>query len=371
MGASAWGQNVAPTISGSPSKSATVGVAYAFQPTAADANGNALIFSIFNKPGWGTFDTSTGRLSGTPTVPYTHSNITIRVSDGLLTASLPVFTISVTGAPAGSAPIISGMPIKTAQVGSAYVFQPTASDPQGRTLGFSIMNKPGWATFSTATGRLSGTPTAIFTHSNIVISVSNGLQKVSLPAFAITVSAGSVNSPPSISGTPPISITAGTAYNFQPTASDVNGDPLTFSVANKPSWAIFNSATGRLSGTPSATQIGTYSNVIISVSDAQSTRSLPAFSIAVNANVLGSATVTWTIPTRNEDGSSLTDLTSYRIYYGTSPSNLDRVVPVTNSGLTSYVIDNLSPGTYYFSLTAINSRNEESQRTNPVSKVVQ
>jgi hypothetical protein len=362
----------APVISGSPIKTATVGVAYAFQPSATDSDGNRLTFSISNRPGWATFNTSTGRLSGIPTVPYTHSNIVISVSDGTSKQSLPVFSISVTASTASSALIISGAPIKTAAVGSAYSFQPTTMDTSGKPLAFSIVNKPGWATFSTTTGRISGTPAQPATHSNISLSVSNGISKSALPIFSITVSAGSqpANAPPTISGTPTTAINAGSAYAFQPTAADVNGDPLTFSIVNMPSWAAFNTSTGRLSGTPNASQIGTYSGVTISVSDGKASRSLPGFSIAVNATSLGSATLSWTPPNLNTDGSALTNLSGYRIYYGTSASALSQTIQLNGTGLTTYVISNLSPATYYFALTAVNAANVESDKSNVVSKVI-
>ena len=71
------------------------------------------------------------------------------------------------------------------------------------------------------------------------------------------------------------------AYNFQPSGADPDGDTLTYSVPEPPSWATFNTSTGRLSGTPSAAQAGTYSNIVIRVSDGTASASLPAFSITV------------------------------------------------------------------------------------------
>ena len=85
-----------------------------------------------------------------------------------------------------------------------------------------------------------------------------------------------------ISGTPPTSVTQGTAYSFQPTASDPDGNPLTFSITNRPSWATFSTTTGRLQGTPTASNVGTISNIAISVSDGQATAQLPAFAIVVS-----------------------------------------------------------------------------------------
>ncbi len=275
--------NTAPIISGSPATSATTGEAYSFQPTASDADGNTLTFSIENKPSWANFDTLTGSLSGTPASVGTFSNILISVSDGQAVVSLPAFSITVeTTAPANRAPTIAGSPPTSVTEGQAYNFLPTASDADGNTLAFSIQNKPSWASFNTSTGRLSGTPASVGTFSNILISVSDGQATASLSAFSIAVTAAApTNRPPTISGSPTTSVTAGQAYNFQPTGNDADGDTLTFSIQNKPSWATFNTSTGRLSGTPAS--VGTFSNILISVSDGQAIASLSAFSIAVTA----------------------------------------------------------------------------------------
>jgi hypothetical protein len=76
-----------------------------------------------------------------------------------------------------------------AVVGSNYALTPSARDADGDTLAFSIQNKPAWATFSTATGALTGTPTSTGTFANVVISVSDGKSSASLPNFTITVAA--------------------------------------------------------------------------------------------------------------------------------------------------------------------------------------
>lgn len=91
-----------------------------------------------------------------------------------------------------------------------------------------------------------------------------------------------VNDLPTISGTPITTADIGKVYSFIPTASDVDGDPLTFSIENKPQWASFNSATGQLIGTPYDSDAGTYSSIVISVSDGRGgTASLEPFNIFV------------------------------------------------------------------------------------------
>jgi hypothetical protein len=364
-------QNQSPAISGAPVTTVQATQAYSFQPTGSDPDGDALTYSITNRPTWATFSTSTGRLSGTPATTNvgTFANIVVRVSDGRATASLPAFTISVT-APANRAPTIAGTAPTTARVGSAYSFQPTASDPDNDALGFTIQNRPSWASFDTATGRLSGTPSATGTTSNIIVSVSDGRVATSLGAFSITVSAAA-NTAPSISGTPATAATVGTPYSFQPSASDANGDTLAWTIENRPSWLTFNTATGRLSGTPS--EAGTASNIIIRVSDGAATASLASFSITTTGGVVstGSATVSWQAPTQNTDGSALSDLAGYRIVYGTNQSSMNQTIQISNPGTTAYVIDGLTSATWYFAVKAYTTAGSESSNSSIASKTIQ
>ena len=179
------------------------------------------------------------------------------------------------------------------------------------------------------------------------------------------------NRAPTISGSPPTALVVGQSYDFTPSASDPDGDPLTFSIQNRPAWATFSAATGRLNGTPGAGDVGQFSNVQISVSDGRGAQaSLNAFSIAVNQIAMGSATLSWNPPTANADGTPITDLAGYRIYYGRSASGLDELVVISNPGTTRWVVDNLSATTWFFSMTSYNTAGIESARSPVVSRTL-
>lgn len=179
-----------------------------------------------------------------------------------------------------------------------------------------------------------------------------------------------LNSAPTISGSPPPSILEGQPYEFTPTASDVDGDTLEFTIARKPSWASFDRTTGRLAGTPDSEDVGNFTNIGISVSDGTVSAALTAFDITVNQIALGQATLSWNPPTANSDGSTLTDLSGYRIYYGRNRDNLTEVVVLNNPGLTRYVVENLSPARWYFSMTSRNSEGVESVRSALAAKTI-
>jgi hypothetical protein len=267
-------------------------------------------------------------------------------------------------------PVISGTPSGSVTVGQSYAFVPSASDPEGATLNFSIANKPPWAYFNTSTGRLAGTPTtaAEGVHVDIVIRVSDGKLTAELPAFDIEVTAG--NAAPTISGTPPASAQEGQAYSFRPAAADPDGDPLSFTIANRPPWASFDPQTGRLFGTPGAGTAGIYKDITIRVSDGALVSALPAYSISVEQSSLGSATLSWTPPTQRIDGTPLDNLAGYRIRYGTAPGSYTSQLQIPNPGITSCVIENLPPGTYYFVAIAYDAVGLESAPSAAVSKTI-
>lgn len=84
----------------------------------------------------------------------------------------------------------------------------------------------------------------------------------------------------------------------------------------------------------------------------------------------GSTTLSWTPPTQNTDGSTLTNLAGYRIAYGTSATALTQTIQVANAGISSYVVNGLAPGTYYFAVRSYSSSGSESANSNVASKTL-
>lgn len=177
------------------------------------------------------------------------------------------------------------------------------------------------------------------------------------------------NNPPVISGNPPPSVVIGQPYDFTPTASDADGDSLTFSIQGKPGWATFAAATGALTGTPQEGDVGPYEGISISASDGSASDEL-GFSINVTQTGEGSVALSWQAPTQNTDGTALTDLAGYKIYYGTTRGNYTEQVEIANPGLTTFVVDNLSPNTWYFVATSLNDDGIESDFSGVASATV-
>lgn len=226
--------NRAPTIGGAPATTVLQGNAYSFVPTAADADDDTLTFSITNMPVWASFNTSSGALTGTPSSEHVGvtAGVIISVSDGTTSAALPAFSIEVTAS--NAAPTISGTPAVSVNMNTAYLFEPVAEDSDSDELTFSISNKPAWASFSTSTGALSGTPqrSDVGTTQGIVISVSDGALSASLPAFNLQVVA--VNEAPQAendSFSLPFSLSGTYTLNVLANDTDPDNDSLSITFA--------------------------------------------------------------------------------------------------------------------------------------------
>jgi hypothetical protein len=134
-------------------------------------------------------------------------------------------------------------------------------------------------------------------------------------------------------------------------------------------WLAMAVVTGALAGCGGGASSQSASSVSSTGSSPPVTSQSPPPAPAPTPTV-GAAELSWTAPDQNTDGSTLTNLAGYRIYYGTSANTLDQVIQINTVGITAYVIDNLTTGTYYFSIRAYNSVGMESALSNVVSDTI-
>jgi len=127
------------------------------------------------------------------------------------------------------------------------------------------------------------------------------------------------------------------------------------------------SGTASSSGSATGTGAGTANTTSGTGTVASNTQATPPVKTTTTSGV---ATLDWLPPTQNSDGSVLTNLAGYTVYYGTSPSNLSQSVKVTNPGLTAYSVTNLTSGTWYFAVTSYSADGIESARTSTVSTTI-
>jgi hypothetical protein len=164
----------------------------------------------------------------------------------------------------------------------------------------------------------------------------------------------------SISGAPDRTARVNDTYSFAPQVTAQPTANLQFSISNRPSWASFNTATGALSGVPGIADTGVHGGILIGVSDGYTQDSLPVFEITVTDGGTRNVTLNWQAPTELVDGSPLTDLAGFRLYYGRASTDYEDVVEI-HAGLSSFVVEGLETGkTWYFSATAYRSNGMES-----------
>ena len=265
----------------------------------------------------------------------------------LVTALLSMLSLS---APAAGM-TLSGIPPTTGTVGELYRFAPVVLNANGSRLQFTYVNKPVWSGNYPSSGLILGIPREPGVYANIRIRAWDGKRLAMLPPFTIHVT-------------------------DTPTVLAPAGSRLTYKVANKPAWTQFNTATGALWGTPTASSVGTFANIRISVLEGENTASLPAFSIAVapavpSSGALGTAFLSWSKPVKNTDGSILTNLAGYLIRYGTSTGTLNNQFSIASATSTGAEIQNLSRGKWYFEIAAINAANIAGQFSPTASKTIQ
>jgi len=259
-------------------------------------------------------------------------------------------------------------------VGQSYAFRPIVRDPDGQRLGFTIANRPAWATFDRTSGRLAGRPARSLAgrlYRNILVCASDGRARACLPAFSIRIAAS--NRAPRISGTPSRTARVGAGYSFKPRAFDADRQRIWFLIVNKPAWATFDRQTGRLSGTPRAFHAGrTTRGVRIAVTDGYSRTWLPAYSLQVGGSPVGSgsARLSWSAPTRNTDGSRVTSLRGFVIEYGTRRDQLNGRLDVRGESVRAAVVEDLAPATWYFGVRAVSTAGIESGLSELVSTTI-
>ena len=201
------------------------------------------------------------------------------------------------------APVITSTAVTTIDEDALYSYTFTVTDANaGDTLTLSAPTLPAWLSFTANTGVLSGTPDNDDVGPHVVkLRVNDGTIDVDQD-FTITVA--NTNDAPTITGTPITTAVEGVAYSFTVIGADVDvGASLNYQLSNQPTWLSVNGS-GVVSGTPTNSDVGTASNIVIGVSDGTETTSLPAFTIVVDADMDGDGVGNSADPDIDGDGMS-------------------------------------------------------------------
>jgi hypothetical protein len=339
---SAASTNHAPVLASIGGKSVSEGSALSFVVSATDADNDTLTYSASNLPSGASFSASTRTFSWTPGYSQSgaYSAVHFQVSDGKATDTEDI-TITVNNT--NRAPVLAAIGNKSVNAGQALSFTISATDADSNTLTYSASNLPSGATFTASTRTFTWTPTSsqVGTFSGVRFQVSDGTA-TDYENITITVNAASTptptptptpppsggggggGSPPSTDNAPVLaaigskSVNEGSVLSFTISATDADGDTLTYSASNLPSGANFNTSTRTFSWTPSYTQAGTYTSVHFQVSDGEKIdyenvsiivadiSTAPVIASIGNKLVTVGQTVKFTISATDAEGGTLT-----------------------------------------------------------------
>ena len=270
-----------PTLQPIGDRSIAEGQTLAFTVLASDADGDALTLSATGLPEGATFDAQTGAFTWTAPYQAGHAagsvaGVTFTATDGRNPASE---VIDITVADVNRAPVLAPIGNQVVGEGQTLTFVVGASDPDGDVTSVTASGLPAGAAFdgttfswATAFGDAGNHPVA-FTASDGALTDQE----------SVVLTVGDVNRPPVLNAIADQSIAEGQTLSFTASATDPDGQAVTYSSPNLPIGATLNPTTGAFSWTPGFGQSGVYPNVQVVASDGQDA-SVATFAIAV-ANV--------------------------------------------------------------------------------------
>ncbi len=262
----------------SPLPGGTVGVAYS---QALSASGGTSPYTwTAGLPAWLSLNSSTGALTGIPTVAGT-IDFTVRVTDAAGAAATKSFTLTILG----GLSITTASPLPAATVGVAYG-QTLAATGGVTPYTWAATGLPAWLSLNSSTGSLSGTPTAGGSF-DFTIRVTDRAQNTAVQSFTVTVISGLTIT----TATPLPAATPGVAYGQ--TLSATGGvTPYTWSATGLPAWLSLNPSTGLLSGIPAAADTHGFR---IQVTDRAQNTATKSFSLPV-IPLVGALSITTASP---------------------------------------------------------------------------
>jgi hypothetical protein len=214
--------NAAPSIVSVPHTNAVVGLTFAYDANAQDANGDTLAYQLETTLAGMTIVGTSGLITWTPAADQTGpQNVTLLVTDGRGGETRQMFVIDVSATGANAAPVFTSTPRLRAFTGLSYGYELAASDRNGDSLTFTLEDGPAGMTIDGA-NILRWTPTfeqsATANHpTRIRVEDSNGAS--ALQNFTITVASEVINDAPTIVSNPPLVAVDGREYVY-----DLAGD---------------------------------------------------------------------------------------------------------------------------------------------------
>jgi len=295
--------------------------------TGSDPEVDPLTYFVQTPPTNGTLSGTAPNLTYTPNANFNGlDTFTFKVNDGA--ADSEPATVSITIEPVNDAPVADNQAV-TAKQSTAKDITLTASDVEEDPLTYSIVDNPTKGTLTGTSPNLTYTPNAGFTGSDsFTFKATDGTLESSVATVSITVTA---NNPP-VANNQSVTTDEDTPVNITLTASDPDGDELTYSVITGPANGTLNGTGPELTYNPNPNFNGSDS-----------------FTFKVNDGTIDSepATVTITVnpindaPVANDDSAATDEDTAVVVNVLTNDSDVDNdtltVESVTQGSIGSVV----------------------------------
>lgn len=241
-----------------------------FHVSATDPDGHALTYSASNLPAGATFDASTATFSWTPSFDQSgiYPNVLFTVTDNGTPPMQASEAITITVGNVNRPPVLAPIGDKAGVENALLQFAVTASEPDGEQFSITASNLPRGASFNPVSGTFAWTPD-YDQAGNFVVTflASDNAVPAGVTSESITITLSNVNRPPVLAPIGNRAVGESQTLQFTLSATDPDGNALSYSAANLPLGATFDPATGIFSWTPDFSQAGNYPNVEFTVSD--------------------------------------------------------------------------------------------------------
>lgn len=284
--------------------------------TATDPNGDAMTYSIVTGPGNGQLTGVAPNLSYSPFAGFSgDDNFTFKANDGALDSNVATVSITVTPVISNDPPVANGQTVSLSQ-GSSTAITLTATDPNGDPLTYTIETAPGHGQLSGIAPDLTYTPVASFSGADsFTFKVNDGALDSNVATVSITVTPVVINEPP-VANDQAVSLSQDSSIGITLTATDPNGDPLTYSIDTAPAHGQLSGTAPVLTYTPDAAYSGVDSFTFVA-NDGGFSSNIATVSITVTASdgSVSNPVTALTVDGNLADWSALTS-------FGTDPNDV-------------------------------------------------